>query len=374
MRPLLLLLLLGYSMGAHAQNVLSGRPLECSSALASERLTDGQSPVDGDPWDSPAAFIIPSGVRVEWDLGSAQTLHGAALQADNNDDYVLSLSEDGANWREAWRAGAVEGGGLRTRSIVAPLGTARFVRLEGSRGDGRYSVSELEVFAESTSGSTVLRAKWIPRRPLEQAFLAWVLGAAVVLALTSRRQPLSVLLGLAMAGLAGTVYLMFELTPQTPDALTSLPWIRAAVALVAAAAVMRDRLWRGQWPAHGGFVVGTLGVTGAMGLWCFLNLGTPQFHDVGAGRGTWLHHYDMRTYFPIAKYFPELRFDGVYAASLLAVADGKNLELFDEQPLRDLRTPSPRCEPRRPTCWKFAPLPQRWAPSSKTWRFPSGHG
>src|SRR5262249_36484658 len=67
-------------------------------------------------------------------------------------------------------------------------------------------------------------------------------------------------------------------------------------------------------------------------------LGTPQFHDAGARKATWLHHYDMRTYFPIAKYFPELRFDGVYAASVLAVAEGRNLSDFDSVVLRDLRT------------------------------------
>ncbi len=37
-----------------------------------------------------------------------------------------------------------------------------------------------------------------------------------------------------------------------------------AVALVAMAAVIRDRLWRGRWPAHNGFIIGTLGVTAAM--------------------------------------------------------------------------------------------------------------
>lgn len=339
MRLLLLLLLFGSSMEANAQNLISGRrPSSAPSIFAPERLTDGESPVDGDPWDGPAASLIPPGSRVEWDLGATQPLHGAALQADNNDDYILSLSEDGANWREAWRARAVEGGGLRTRSIKTPLGNARFIRLEADGGDGRYSVSELEVFAESTGDSTVLRAKWIPRRPLEQAFVVWILGAAGLLMLASRRQPFIVQLGLAAIGVVATAYLVFELVPRTPGALSSLPWIRASVALVAAAAVLRDRLWPTRWPAPHSFLTGTLGVTGAMGLWCFLNLGTPQFHDVGAGRGTWLHHYDMRTYYPIAKYFPELRFDGVYAASLLAVADGRSLELFDEQPLRDLRT------------------------------------
>lgn len=339
MRPLLLCLLVGTSLSAHAQNVLARRmPSQAPGVPGPDRITDLQSPVDGDPWDGHPAAVMPPGAMVEWDLGAPQVLTGAAVQADNNDDYTLSLSEDGTTWREAWRAGPVDGGGLRTRTITAPLGNARFIRLTASGGDTRYSVSEFEVFAGSTEGSTLLRARWVPRRPLEQSFIDWIMAAVVLLALSSKRLPTLVLVGLAVGGLAGSAYLVFQLTPATPGALQSLPWIRAAVALVAAAAVIRDRLWRGRWPAHGGFVVGTLGVCAAMATWCFLNLGTPQFHDVTAGRGTWLHHYDMRTYFPIAKYFPELRFDGVYGASVLAVADGKNLDLFDGQPLRDLRT------------------------------------
>lgn len=337
MRPLLLCLLVGTA--AHAQNVLAHRaPSQAFGVGGAQRLTDGQSNLDGDGWDGPGTTIVPPGAAIEWELPATQDLTGAAVQADGNDEYLLSVSNDGSAWREVWRAGPIEGGGLRTRSIELPFGTARFIRLQAAGGDGRYSVSELEVFAGDTGGSTLLRAKWIPRRPLDQTFISWILGAALLLALSSRRLPRAALFLLAAVGLTATAYLVFEVTPKTPGFLLSLPWIRAAVALVAAAAVLRDRLWRGRWPAHGGFIIGALGVTAAMASWCFLNLGTPQFHDAGAGRGTWLHHYDMRTYYPIAKYFPELRFDGVYAASVLAVADGRNLDDFDNQPIRDLRT------------------------------------
>ncbi|MDP2273507.1 MAG: discoidin domain-containing protein [Archangium sp.] len=339
MRLLLLCLLVGSSFSAQAQNVLGRRiPSQANGVPGPDRVTNLQSPVDGDGWDGPSAAVMPPGAMIEWDLGNPHTITGAAVQADNNDDYLVYFSDDGEKWREAWRAGPIEGGGLRTRSITAPLGTTRFVRLMATGGDTRYSVSELELFEGDADDSTLLRARWIPRRPVEQTFISWIIAAAVLLMISGRKLPLIPLLGVAALGLCGSAYLVFELTPKTPGALQSLPWIRAAVALVAAAAVIRDRLWRGRWPAHDGFIVGTLGVTGAMAMWCFLNLGTPQFHDATERRGTWLHHYDMRTYFPIAKYFPELRFDGVYAASVLAVADGKNLDLFDNQPLRDLRT------------------------------------
>ncbi len=339
MRLLLFCLLVGTSLTAHAQNVLSLRmPSQSAGVPGPERVTNLESPVDGEAWDGPAAAFLPQGALLEWDLGELKQITGAAVQADNNDDYILSLSNDGVSWREVWRAGPIEGGGLRTRSVSAELGSARFIRVTAQGGDAHYSVSELEVFSGSAEGSTLLRAKWIPRRPLEHTFLSWIVGAVVLLLISSRRVPTWLLLALGAGGVAATAHLVFDVAPAAPGALASLPFIRAAVALVAAAAVIRDRLWRGKWPAHDGFVISALGVCAAMATWCFLNLGTPQFHDASANKGTWLHHYDMRTYFPIAKYFPELRFDGVYAASVLAVADGKNLDSFDGLPLRDLRT------------------------------------
>ncbi len=338
MRLSLLLLLVGTSLTAHAQNVLGRQmPIQSAGVVGADRVTNVQSPVDGDAWDGPQSAILAPGASLVWDLGQPRELTGAAIQADNNDDYYLAISDDGVNWRDAWRAGATEGGGVRTRSVDGPMGTARFVKLSAAGGDTRYSVTELEVFSGSHDGSVLLSARWVPRRRLDKTFISWIVAMAVLLAISSRKLSKVALFILAAMGLGASAYLVFEITPHEPNYLASLPWVRAAVALVAAAAVIRDRLWRGRWPAHNGFIIGTLGVTGAMAMWCFLNLGTPQFHDAGAGKGTWLHHYDMRTYYPIAKYFPELRFDGVYAASVLAVADGRNLDLFDNQPIRDLR-------------------------------------
>ncbi|MFO0601042.1 MAG: discoidin domain-containing protein [Myxococcaceae bacterium] len=325
------------SLAAHAQNVLANRaPIRADAVPNPGRLTDGQAALDGEPWDGPTAVMVPQAASVEFDLDQPTQLSGAALQADNNDDYTLSVSDDGVTWREVWRGGPVDGSGLRTRSTTDLDVKARYVRLTASGGDTRYSVSELELFSGSTDGSVLLRERWVPRRPLEQAFTSWALGLALVLLLASRKLPKLALVLLGGGGLAYTLWLLSQV-PMDPQALQSLPWIRAAIALVAIAAVVRERLFKAGWPAHPGFTVGALGVTGVLATWAFLNLGMPQFRDAGANRPTWLHHYDMRTYFPIAKYFPELRFDGVYAASVLAVAEGGPLERFDALPIRDLR-------------------------------------
>ncbi len=336
---LALLAALTLTTAASAQNVLAGRlPSGPDGLSAPARVTDGQAPFDGAPWDSASASRLSRGAVVEWDLGQELELRGAAVQADNNDDYVLSVSSDGVAWREAWRSGTIDAPGLQTRSTRRLDTRARYVRLEAHGGDGNYSVSELELLGPSTSGSVLLRARWVPRHPLEQTFTAWLLGMVALLGLASARLPRGTRVLLALVGLLATGWVVLGVTPSTPGATAHLPWVRATVALLAAAAVLRERLWRARWPAAEGLTLGTLGLTGALGLWCFLNLGTPQFHDVGARRATWLHHYDMRTYFPIAKYFDELRFDGVYAASVLAVAEDRGLDAMDGQPLRDLRT------------------------------------
>lgn len=339
MRSFVFFALIGTSLAAHAQNVLHNRlPMRSDGVARVERLTDQLAPAEGDAWDGPPAVLLPAGGSIEWDLGAPVRITGAALQADNNDDYLLSISDDGVSWRDLFRFGPVEGSGLRTRSNLVLDAPARFLRLTASGGDGRYSLSEVELFENGFDDSVLLRSRWVPRRPLEQSFTWWVLSMLAVLALASSRLSRNALVVLAGVALTYTYWLVFTATPGDPQFLQTLPWARAAVALVAMGAVVREWLWRGRWPSHPKFTVGALGVTGAMAMWCFLNLGTPQFVDAGQGRGTWLHHYDMRTYYPIAKYFPELRFDGVYAASVLVVAEGRPLEQFDSFAIRDLRT------------------------------------
>lgn len=327
------------AFSAHAQHALSQRqPTRVEGIVGAQRLNDGVISSDGDAWDGPSAATFGAGAFIEWDLGADTRLTGLALQADNNDTYLVAISDDGVHWRELWRAPPAGAPGLRTRESPKLNEHARLVRLTAEGGDGRFSVTELELFSPQAHASELTRPKWIPRRPLELDAITLLVAAAALLLLASTRAPKLLLLALAATGLYGAWQFAFETTPAAADSHAALPWLRACVAMLAALALLRERLWRGRWPAHPAFITGTLGVSAALALWCFLNLGTPQFHDAGARRATWLHHYDMRTYFPIAKYFPELRFDGVYAASVLAVAEGRDLGAFDGTVLRDLRT------------------------------------
>jgi hypothetical protein len=110
------------------------------------RMTDGQAPIDGDAWDTPHTALLAAGGVVEWDLGSARHLGQARIQADNNDTYLLSTSEDGARFTPLWAARPVGVPGMQTRTSEPLEATARYVRLTAEGGDTKYSVGELELF------------------------------------------------------------------------------------------------------------------------------------------------------------------------------------------------------------------------------------
>src|SRR4029078_4002715 len=67
-------------------------------------------------------------------------------QGDNNDDYILSVSDDGTDFRPLWTARPVGSPGLRARSTEALQGQARWLRLSARGGDHVYSVTELQVW------------------------------------------------------------------------------------------------------------------------------------------------------------------------------------------------------------------------------------
>lgn len=307
--------------------------------------TDGVVQFDGARWDAAGATRIPAGGYVQWDLGRVEPIRGAAIQADNNDEYILSVSEAGLAWLEVWRAPAVGTPGLQTRETMNLDTRARYVRLTPVGGDSMYSVTEFEVFANEAqrARSLLMRPKWLPQHPLDVAW-TWALAvtALVLLAVSRKSKPALVIAGVVVL-LAGAAW-MFKLAIVDPPAVEPgrINFMRGAVAGLALLAVGRSLVLRKRYPAHERLSLVVLGATAVFGVLCFLNLGRPQFFDHGQHRPTFLHHYDMRTYFPIAKYFPELRFDGVYVASAAAVGDDRGgLDAVADVGFRDLRTHVP---------------------------------
>src|SRR4029453_14466189 len=104
----------------------------------------------GSDWNSNrTAIFSPAGSFVEYDLGNEQRIQGAAVFADNNDNYDLQVSSDGAAFRPVWTASGVAGSGVRWRTADNLSASARYVRLvPGRGGDTSLSVGELVVYGE----------------------------------------------------------------------------------------------------------------------------------------------------------------------------------------------------------------------------------
>jgi hypothetical protein len=293
-----------------------------------EKLTDGHFAQDGDNWLAPPALEIPPGAALVWDFGAPTSFDSLVIQADNNDDYVFSISDDGVTWRQLWVAPPVPEPGLATRSAKGLNATGRFLRIDPRGGDGHYSITEVEVLPRGA-----VRLPSINRLDALWALL-WLVTAAAVFGTGFNRRAMNVLVA---ANALVALYTVSETLREAHVEAPRINFIRAVVAGLAFLAVLRER-WRPARDVHEErYLLSVLGASAVLALLCFLNLGRPQFFDAGKGQPTFLHHYDMRTYYLIAKYLPELRFDGVYVASAQAVADERGRDAMRGQPLRDLR-------------------------------------
>jgi hypothetical protein len=304
--------------------------------LPDARFTDGRVVSDGAPWNVSEAVIVTG--PIDFDLQREVPISGFAIQADNNDDYAFAVSTDGQAYQQVYLARPNTAPGLRTRESPLLNVNARFVRVTPSSGDGNFSISEIEIFEGDNSGSILLVAPWAPKHPIDAQWMWAILGAIVFLFVSSTKLPkvvFAVGAGLVLFSLYNATYLTF--TSSEFDA-ARLAWLKAALSVLAIAALIREVTFKDSWPAHTGATLTALTFSAALGLLCFPNLLKEQFFDAKAQKPTYLHHYDMRTYFPIAKYTDELRFDGVYAASALVVAeDTGGLERMKSVPFRDLR-------------------------------------
>jgi hypothetical protein len=131
-------------------NLLAGlTPVRAQRVVRASTLTDGRVPVDGAHYDvEHAARFVGEDAYVVFDLGAVHTIRALYLQADNNDTYIVSISEDGQAFTPAFRAPAVEASGLQPRVGVDLEWRARFVRLAPEGGDGHFSVSELALYCQ----------------------------------------------------------------------------------------------------------------------------------------------------------------------------------------------------------------------------------
>jgi hypothetical protein len=338
-------LLAALGSSAHADgNLLAGRTPSASAGISNVRaLTDGATGFEGDEWNSSVAATFTSDrAFAEYDLGRSVPINAAYLQGDNNDEYVVSVSDDRATFSVLWVARARPEPGLRDRWADGLNGHGRWVRVTVRGGDAAYSIAELQLFEERPAQlpPTVRRAAGQSQAARVRSTLLYVIAAFVLfLALTrARARGWQVALA-AAAPVAAIAWAWTAIADAWPLANREVALVRAASAAVALAAALRYALPGRRWPAHKGVVTASLAAAAIAAFLAFYNLGHPQFLDHEHGRPEFVHMNDLRVYQPFAKYFKELQYDGVYEASILAYAEerrGGSLESLAMQEVRGL--------------------------------------
>jgi len=329
---------LGLSASALAepQDLLAGkRPLQSEGVKNPGRLTDGILSHEGDEWltDVTARFSSAKSF-VEYDLGEARPLRCLMVQADNNDVYYMLGSQDGENWQQIWRVGAEGGAGMRVRSTKLEV-TVRYLRLTATGGDALYSVSEIAAYSECPVPwpADLPRARGVP---LDESLVIKVIVFGVlagIFVLVHRRKGSNLQYVLLLPILGAGWMLVADLVELYPF-FNEEPPLRALAATLAALVVIKEAFFGKRWAPRPAVSLATLAFSAVTAFGTYYHFGMPQFFDQAKGRRTLSHTWDMRNYYPVAKYFRELRFDGVYLASLAAYID--NTPEFQREQLRNV--------------------------------------
>lgn len=328
---------------AAPENLLAGKqPVRARGVVNPARLTDGTLSNEGDEWltDVTSRFTSVSSF-VEYDLGAERSFGCLLVQADNNDVYFMSTSVDGKEWRTAWRVGAEPAPGMRVRTS-STVGSARYLRLSATGGDALYSVAEIAAYTACPPAPWPADLPHAHGIPVSEAVGIKVLvfgllaGAFILL---HRRKGSALQYVLALPAL-GAGWMMISDYVDLYPFFDQEPPLRALAAGLAALVVVKEAFMSKRWAPHRAVSLATLAFCAFTAFGTYYHFGMPQFFDQAKGRRTLVHTWDMRHYYPVAKYFRELRFDGLYLASLAAYIDNTpnfNPAQLSRVHLRDLR-------------------------------------
>lgn len=338
------LLVSAFALPAHAAagNLLADRsPSRTEGVSNAKVLTDGARAPEGEDWNTTSAAVLTSDrAYVEYDLGQSSPIVAAYLQGDNNDEYVLTVSDDRKTFTPLWIASPRSEPGLRERWSDTLNGKARYVRLNVRGGDRAYSVTELQLFSEKPGAMppNLPRMAGESQAGRVRTMLLYFAGAFGLFLFWTHAGASTgrILLGAALPIAAGL------LTLQTIDAAWPLAgrevsFVRGVAGGIALLAVLRRMMMAKRYPAHRSVVALALATSAVMAFSAFYNLGRPQFFDHKRGQPEFVHTYDMRVYQPFARYFKELQYDGVYLASVLAYAEDQRAGSLESIARTDVR-------------------------------------
>ncbi|MCB9029762.1 MAG: discoidin domain-containing protein, partial [Deltaproteobacteria bacterium] len=298
--------------------------------LQSELVHDSVVSEDGGIWNSHLASIFSStDSYVVYDLGESHNLKAGYIQADNNDYYDVSISDDSINWRTLWTVPAVNEPGLRPR-IAKFNDKARFIKVSAIDGDGSFSITELQLFCQTPQGMpfNTLRNLGVARGEILLSHLKLLLGLILFAALLNFKPKNETLLSKGLSFLSAlahltAIYFFVELLLLFLNGYgfgyMQIAFSKALIAAAALGILFLSMLKRESLS----FRNISLSILAALSIFAYTNYGELHFTNHISGKKTFVHLFDMRVYFPTAKYFPELKYDGLYLGSLAAYLEDK---------------------------------------------------
>lgn len=322
-------------------NLLAGKsPSKSNSVQNSGRLTDGALPAEGDPWESELTSVFSGTTAfVEYDLGESVQITAVDLQGDNNDEYLVEVSEDGTRFTPLWTADPISGQGMRRRGGVDLTGQGRYVRVRGAGGDGYFSVGEIQLFCQKP-------AKWPPSVEVKPTASWW--WKSIIEKRNHRYR-----FGLAFLGLLFFIALFRVERSRTALAVAGA----LALAMVAISSYRfydaRHAPWFASW---GVYLVGGLVVAwGARGAWlakkgkdaslwwergalvCVIFASAAAWVNFGVYHNSRIVHYwDTFHYYIGSKYFEENEYERLYQCVLAADYQDRGADDLKKRKIRDL--------------------------------------
>lgn len=274
-----------------AGNLLHGRTALSAPGVSGDpaRLTDHFVAPEGTVWNGRQAVTLDAAGAVTWDLSRPVLLRHLVVQADGDDRYAVSTSLDGRSFAPLWKVEPVPGHGLRQRAASFPETPARYLRIGEARGDGNYSIAEVQAFCE-------LPSPFPPRIP--------------ELALPPP------------AGSAGNP----ESLPFWNDD-SSARW-ELILALLGIAVLGWARLSPERGRRQRDLALGALGI---VAFFTYFNFGAFHFPK-------FIHDWEWTHYYLGAKYFEELDYDKLYECIAVADAEDGLRARVEKRKITNLRT------------------------------------
>jgi len=323
-------------------NLLAGKsPTARPGVTHGKRLTDGTMAGAGDPWQSELTSVLAdTESHVLYDLGATTRVTAVNLQGDNNDEYIVELSDDRISFTSLWVADPVSGQGMRQRGTRGLEGSGRYLRVRAQGGDSYYSLSEVQVFCETPSAwpppvKVQNTATWWWKKILEKRDHRYRLGVALLglfffIALFRVEQSKKALWGAAALSIA-----MLGIVSYRLYGARLAPWFASWGIYVLGALVVA---WaaRGLWLAKREEKAARLWWERGALLWVILACATAWVNFGVFHSSRIVHYWDTFHYYVGSKYFEENEYDRLYECVISVDYEDRGEKDLTKRKIRDL--------------------------------------